>query len=120
MASSAPLFAMFHRQLTRRAGSPRDHARAYSFPTICFLGRRQSMTDRRQFMRGALGALAFTTVGGAQVMLTPREAKAQGVPFRLLDAREAETIEAMGEALVPGARGAGISHFIDHQLSVPP
>ena len=75
---------------------------------------------RRDFLRGAgIGALAFT-VGGAQVLLTAREARAQGVPFRLLKAGEAETIEALGETLVPGARAAGISHFIDHQLSVPP
>lgn len=75
---------------------------------------------RRDFMRGAaLGALAFT-VGGAQVLLTPRAARAQGVPFRLLKAGEAETLEALGETLVPGARAAGIAHFIDHQLSVRP
>src|SRR5436853_3991939 len=77
------------------------------------------MVGRRDFMRGALGALAFT-VGGAQVLLTPREARAQGVPFRLLQAPEAETLEALGETLVPGARAAGIAHFIDHQISVPP
>ena len=59
---------------------------------------------RRDFMGGAaLGALAFT-VGGAQILLTAREARAQGVPFRLLKAGEAETIEALGETLVPGAR----------------
>src|SRR6266705_795441 len=75
---------------------------------------------RRDFIRGAtLGALAFT-VGGAQILLTAREARAQGVPFRLLKAGEAETLEALGETLVPGARAAGISHFIDQQLSVPP
>jgi gluconate 2-dehydrogenase subunit 3-like protein len=75
---------------------------------------------RRDFMRGAaLGALAFT-VGGAQVLLTAREARAQGVPFRLLKAEEAETLEALGETLVPGARAAGIAHFVDQQLSVPP
>jgi hypothetical protein len=74
---------------------------------------------RRDFLRGAtLGALAFT-VGGAQVLLTPREARAQGVPFRLLKAGEAETLEALGETLVPGARAAGVSHFIDQQVSVP-
>src|SRR3954464_15794101 len=77
------------------------------------------MVGRREFMRGALGALAFT-VGGAQVLLTPRAARAQGVPFRLLQAREAETLEAMGETLVPGARAAGIAHFIDQQISGPP
>ncbi len=77
------------------------------------------MVARRDFMRGAaLGALAFT-VGGAQVLLTPREARARGVPYRLLAASEAETLDAIGETLVPGARDAGISHFIDQQLSVP-
>jgi len=75
---------------------------------------------RRDFIRGAaLGALAFT-VGGAQVLLTARAARAQGVPFRLLKADEGEILEALGETLVPGARAAGIAHFIDQQLSVPP
>ena len=75
---------------------------------------------RRDFMRGAaLGALAFT-VGGAQVLLSAREARAQGVPFRLLKADEAETLESLGETLLPGARAAGVAHFIDQQLSVPP
>jgi hypothetical protein len=74
---------------------------------------------RRAFMKGAaLGALAFT-VGGVEVLLTPSEARAQGVPFRLLNAREAETIEALGETLLPGARRAGIAHFLDQQFSVP-
>lgn len=77
------------------------------------------MVGRRDFMRGAaLGALAFT-VGGAQVLLTPREARARGVPYRLLAANEAETLEAIGDTLVPGARDAGIAHFIDYQVSVP-
>src|SRR5436309_15680049 len=74
---------------------------------------------RRDFMRGAtIGTLAFT-VGGAQVLLTPREARAQGVPFRLLKAGEAEILEALCETLVPGARAAGVSHFVDQQVSVP-
>ena len=76
--------------------------------------------ERRDFIRGAAtGALAFT-VGGVEVFLTAREARAQNVPFRLLKASEAETIEALGETLVPSARAAGVAHFIDQQLSVPP
>ena len=76
--------------------------------------------QRRIFLKGAaFGALAFT-VGGAQVLLSARDARAQGVPFRLLNAKEGETIEALGETLLPGARAAGIAHFIDQQLSVPP
>ena len=77
------------------------------------------MMQRRAFMKGAgIGALAFT-VGGGEVLLTPGAARAQGVPFRLLNANEGETIEALGETLVPGARKAGIAHFIDQQISVP-
>jgi hypothetical protein len=76
--------------------------------------------ERRVFLQGAgMGVLAFT-VGGASVMMTPAAARAQGVPFRLLKAHEAETIEALGEALVPGAKQAGVAHFVDQQVSVPP
>ena len=75
---------------------------------------------RRGFVKGAtLGALAFT-VGGAEVIMAAGEARARGVPFRLLDAHQGETLEALGETLVPQAREAGIAHFIDQQLSVPP
>ncbi len=75
--------------------------------------------ERRAFMKGAgLGALAFT-VGGAQVMLTPAQARAEGVPLRTLKPDEAATLEAVGEALVPGARQAGIANFIDQQISIP-
>jgi hypothetical protein len=75
--------------------------------------------ERRALLKGAgLGALAFT-VGGAQVLLTPAEAFAQGVPLRTLKPEEAATIAAMGETLVPGAREAGIVSFVDQQLSGP-
>jgi gluconate 2-dehydrogenase subunit 3-like protein len=78
-----------------------------------------NVIERRAFMRGAgMGALAFT-VGGAQVLLTPGAARAQGVPLRTLKPDEAETIEAVGETLVPDARKAGIANFIDHQISIP-
>src|SRR5204862_4174770 len=66
----------------------------------------------------ALGALAFT-VEGAQVLLTPRAARAQAVPFRTLTAEQVEALETVGETIVPTARQAGISHFVDQQLSIP-
>jgi hypothetical protein len=75
---------------------------------------------RRGFVKGAtLGALAFT-VGGVEAIMAPGEARARNVPFRLLDAHQGETLEALGETLVPQAREAGIAHYIDQQLSVPP
>jgi hypothetical protein len=73
---------------------------------------------RRSFVKGAtLGALGFT-IGGIEVLMAPREARARNVPFRLLDAHQGETLEALGETLVPQAREAGIAHYIDQQLSV--
>src|SRR5436309_15976983 len=75
--------------------------------------------ERRAFMKGAaIGALAFT-VGGAEVLLTPRAARSQGVPLRTLTAAQAATLDALGETLVPGARQAGILHFVDQQISIP-
>src|SRR2546427_8743726 len=75
--------------------------------------------ERRAFMKGAaIGVLAFT-VGGAEVLLTPSAARAQGVPLRTLTAAQAATLDALGETLVPGARQAGISHFVDQQISIP-
>src|ERR1700733_1364425 len=75
---------------------------------------------RRGFVEGAtLGALLFT-VGGVEIIMAAGEARARGVPFRLLDAHQGETLEALGETLVPQARESGIAHFIDQQLSVPP
>lgn len=74
---------------------------------------------RRALIKGAgLSALAFS-VGGAEVLLSPRQAHAQNIPFHTLTAEQVETLEALGETLVPGAKQAGISNFVDQQLSIP-
>jgi hypothetical protein len=76
-----------------------------------------SSIERRAFIKGAgLGALAFT-MGCVEVMLTPSEARAQGVPLRTLTAEQAATLDALGETLVPGAKQAGITNFVDQQIS---
>ena len=76
--------------------------------------------ERRAFMKGAaVGALTFT-VGGVEVLLTPRQAHAQNVPLRTLTAEQGATLDAIGEALVPGAKTAGITNFVDQQISIPP
>jgi hypothetical protein len=76
--------------------------------------------QRRAFMQGAaLGALAFT-VGGVEVMLTPREAHAQNIPLRTLTPDQGATLDAVGETLVPGAKAAGVTNFVDQQISGPP
>lgn len=76
--------------------------------------------DRRLVLKGAaLGALVYT-VGGAEILLSPREAFAQGVPLKVLSADERAALEALGDTLVPGAKDAGLAHYVDQQLSVPP
>jgi hypothetical protein len=79
-----------------------------------------SEIERRTLMQGgALGALAFL-VGGTEVWLTPREAYAQKAAMGVLKPDEVETLEAIGETLLPGARQSGIANFVDHQLGVAP
>ena len=62
-----------------------------------------SEIERRALMKGAaLSALAFTA-GGAEVLLSPKQARAQNIPFRTLTPEQVTTLEALGETLVPGA-----------------
>ncbi len=82
--------------------------------------RPAALTSRRSFVQGTgLGLLSFS-LAGAEVLLSPRQARAQGADFKLLDPTEVSILEAFGEVLVPGARAAGIAHFIDQQMSVDP
>jgi Gluconate 2-dehydrogenase subunit 3 len=75
--------------------------------------------DRRTLVQGAaLGTLAFT-LNGVEVLLTPRQAHAEGAAYSVLSPDEVETLEAVGETLLPGARKAGIANFVDHQLAAP-
>ncbi len=81
---------------------------------------KASLTDRRSFLQGTgLGLLSFS-LGGANVLLSSRQARAQGADFKLLDATEVSILETFGEVLVPGARAAGVAHFVDQQMSVDP
>ena len=76
--------------------------------------------ERREFIKQlGLGVIAVT-VGGGKLLLTPRQARAQGAAFAVLSAREAALLEAFGETLLPGAAEEGIAHFVDYHLSVPP
>lgn len=78
------------------------------------------VSDRRAFLRGAgLGVLGFT-VGGSQVFLTPRQARAADAELKILGAPEVASLEAIAEAFAPGATEAGVAWFVDQQLSVAP
>jgi len=83
-----------------------------------------SEPDRR--IRGIdLSSRAFVGRGGAAVAaltmltehgLTPAEAKATNVPLGHFDDAEAESLDAFGETILPGATAAGLLYFIDDQL----
>jgi hypothetical protein len=84
------------------------------------MNRGTDMTvQRRDFLKSAGGALAFT-LGGTSILLTPQQARARGVPLTVLTEGEAVTLSAFGEAVVPGAQEAGLIHFVDHQLAASP
>src|SRR5260370_24486392 len=76
--------------------------------------------NRRMVLKGAaLASLAYT-VGGAEVLLSPREALAQGIALKVLTADERAALEALGETLLPGVKDAALAHYVDQQLSVDP
>lgn len=77
---------------------------------------RQS--SRRRFLRQSALVLAFAA-GNRVVLASPAQARAQRLPLNVLSPTEADTLAVTAEALVPGAREAGIVHFIDQQLGAP-
>ena len=75
--------------------------------------------NRRTLLKAAaLGLFAFN-VAGVEALITPAEARTRGAALAILSAEEAALLEAFGEALVPGARAAGIAHFVDANLARP-
>lgn len=69
--------------------------------------------------QGGFAALTFL-LGGSEVVMTAREARAADVPYRTLSPAEVKTLDALGETLLPGAAAAGISNYIDQQISIAP
>lgn len=78
---------------------------------------RRDFVDRA--LKGSVLALSFE-MGGASLLLTPKQARAQDVPLRNLDETQARRIEILGGTIVTGAVDAGLVHFLDHQMGVDP
>ena len=70
-------------------------------------------------VKSALLSLTFN-VGGAAVLLTPKQARARAVPTQNLDAQQVKLLERLGDTILPGASELGLAHFVDHQLGVDP
>ena len=73
--------------------------------------------DRRNLLKA--GGASLAVIAAPASLFCPREARAKGAPFKVLSPAEATTVEALAEALVPGAREAGVAHYIDHELASP-
>jgi len=72
--------------------------------------------------RGVLAGAALTGIAAAAATPAIRrwiDAAKRGDGFRTLTADEAAQLGHLGEALVPGARAAGMAHYVDHHISVP-
>jgi hypothetical protein len=72
--------------------------------------------DRRHLLQAGGASLAMAAATPL-ALFNPREARAQGMTFKVLSPDEVTTIETVSDALVPGARDAGVSHYIDHELA---
>lgn len=80
------------------------------------------MSTRRQFIRNASegGALLLSfMVAGCRESMTPEQARSADVEFGVLTRSEVQTLDALGETLLPGSAAAGLSHYIDQQLAAP-
>lgn len=77
-----------------------------------------SATRRTALRSAAIGLFAFH-IAGCKKWLTPEDARRQGAAYQVLTPGEAALLDAFGEALVPGARQAGVAHYVDANLSRP-
>ena len=73
--------------------------------------------SRRDFI-ASTGIGLTCWVSGVGVLLSPQQAQAAAIPLETLTDTQATTLGALGNALVPGARNAGLVQYVDNQLGV--
>lgn len=74
------------------------------------------ITRRNFSLTGGALSLSFLLNGGI-IHLSPAQAKERALPYQTLTPGQAALIDLLGDAIVPGAKSAGLSYYIDHQLS---
>ncbi len=74
--------------------------------------------DRRDILKAGFGLIAVT--GAVPTVVSAAEAHRRALPFKVLAPAQAATLAAFGEVLLPGARAAGVAHFVDDQLAKDP
>lgn len=82
-------------------------------------GSRHS-PGRRQLIQGLAWAAVAATGRLRRAFSSVGPSRRSAARLRFFTAREAEQLDAVGNALVPGARQAGLSRYIDRYVSVTP
>jgi len=83
---------------------------------MAIVSRRTALVGIGAGGAAGLGLLAFTD-RGRTLWRTPEEARKAGLGYKTLDTGEVAMLEALGETLLPGAREAGIAHYVDHHVT---
>ena len=72
---------------------------------------------RRTFLQSAaIGLFAFS-VSGCDALMSPEQARESGADFAVLSPGLVAILDVLGDALVPGAKAAGLAHYIDANLA---
>lgn len=75
--------------------------------------------SRRRLLAAAGGLTLSFLVDGRERLLTPREARAEGMTVAPFSKAEAATLTRLGNILTIDAGDAGLAHFISAQLRKP-
>jgi hypothetical protein len=78
---------------------------------------RRSFVDKA--VKSSLLCLTYN-IGGVSLLMTPEEARAQGMPLKKLSEQQARQLDILAEALVPTSSKLGVVQFVDHQLNEDP
>lgn len=76
--------------------------------------------DRRSILKVAGFGIIAATIGGVPTMLPAAEAQARSLAYKVLTPGQGATLSYLGEVLLPGAKAAGVAHFVDDQLAKNP
>jgi hypothetical protein len=75
--------------------------------------------SRRGLIAGG-GTLVLLQGAGGPHWIEAADAAAQGAPLRVLTMPEADWLAGLGAAIAPPSRAAGLVHYVDHHLALPP
>jgi hypothetical protein len=67
----------------------------------------------------AIGLFAYS-LGGCDKLLSPKDAREMGADFSVFSPDQVRVLDTLGDALLPGASKAGLSHYIDANLKRDP